>query len=49
MKIALGQMNVVAGRPQRNFDVMKSMILKAKEQGVDLIVFPELCVGGYYL
>ena len=49
MKIAMGQLNVKAGRPLENIAAMKVMIQKAKEDHADLIVFPELCVSGYLL
>ena len=47
MKIALAQMEVVAADPQRNVDNMLSLIEDAKNQNIDLIAFPEMCVGGY--
>jgi NAD+ synthase (glutamine-hydrolysing) len=49
MKIALAQMNVVPGRPDKNFSTMKAMIEKAKGEGADIVALPELCVGGYLL
>lgn len=49
MKIALGQMNVIPGRPHKNLDTMLRMIEAAKCQKVDLIAFPELCISGYLL
>ncbi|MBD1259299.1 NAD(+) synthase [Maribacter polysiphoniae] len=49
LTIALGQMDVVPGRPRLNVDNMLRMIQEAKEQSVDLICFPEMCVGGYLL
>ena len=49
LTIALGQMDVVPGRPRLNVDKMLSMIQEAKERSVDLICFPEMCVGGYLL
>ncbi len=47
MKIALAQMNVIPGRPKKNLETMLRMINEAKQQNVDLIAFPELCVSGY--
>ncbi|BFP41742.1 NAD+ synthase [Flavobacteriaceae bacterium GF1] len=47
--IALGQMEVVPGRPQLNLATMLDMIGEAKQKSVDLICFPEMCVGGYLL
>ncbi len=49
MKVALAQIEVLPGRPNANLETMLSMIDEAKKQGVDLIAFPEMCVGGYLL
>ena len=49
MKIALGQMNIVAGAMTKNIDTMLSMINKAKKEHADLIIFPELCISGSLL
>ena len=49
MKIAMGQMNVIAGNMAKNVENMLSMIQKAKEEKADIIVFGELCVPGYLL
>ena len=49
MKIALGQMNVLAGQMSQNVNKMLDMIEKAKKEQADLIIFPELCVTGYLL
>lgn len=49
MKIALAQMEVIPGKVDYNVHKMLDMIAKAKEDAMDLIVFPELCVSGYIL
>lgn len=49
MKIALAQMEVVPGRPKKNLDTILSMVEEAKQQSVDLVAFPEMCVGGYLI
>lgn len=49
MKIALAQMDVKAGRPKVNVDRMLEMIKEAKNNGADLIAFPEMAVGGYLI
>lgn len=49
MKIALGQMNVIAGSMSKNVDTILSMIKKAKKEQADLIIFPELCISGSLL
>ena len=48
-KIALAQMDVVPGRPKLNLDKMLYMIQEARQKSVDLICFPEMCIGGYLL
>jgi len=49
MKIALAQMDVIPNRPDKNVEKMLSMIDEAKKQKVDLIAFPEMCIGGYFV
>jgi len=49
LKIALGQMEVIPNRPRKNVDTMLHMMDHAREMGVHLIAFPEMCVGGYLL
>lgn len=49
MKIALAQMNVESGKCEVNFNKMKQQIERAKADGVDIIVFPEMCISGYLL
>ena len=47
MKIALAQLDVKVGHPKQNVARMLEMIQEAKNNGVELIAFPELAVGGY--
>jgi NAD+ synthase (glutamine-hydrolysing) len=47
MKIALGQINTKVGDLKRNTDLIIENIEKAKTNGIDLIVFPELSICGY--
>lgn len=47
MKIALGQINTKVGDLKGNTDLIIKNINKAKENGIDLIVFPELAITGY--
>ena len=47
MKIALSQINTKVGDLQRNTDLIIKNINRAKEKGIDLIVFPELAITGY--
>lgn len=49
LKIALGQMRVIPGQPSQNFATLAKMVTDAKQQQVDLIVFPELCITGYLI
>jgi NAD+ synthase (glutamine-hydrolysing) len=49
LKIALGQMRVKAGHIQENVKTMQTMIHDAKQQGADMIVFPEMCISGYMI
>jgi NAD+ synthase (glutamine-hydrolysing) len=47
MKIALAQLNYHIGNFENNISKIKSFINKAKEQGVDIVVFAELAISGY--
>lgn len=49
LKIAIGQMDVIVGSPTKNVAKMAEMIAQAKADGADIIAFPEMCVGGYFL
>ena len=49
MKIALAQMDVKPGQPAKNVKKMLELIQEAKEDNSDIVVFSELCVGGYML
>lgn len=49
LKVALAQMEVVAGQPTKNLETIASFVTRAKSQGADIVVFPELCVGGRFL
>lgn len=47
MRVALGQMEVIPGKPSINGSTMLQMIAQAKEQGAQMIVFSEMCLSGY--
>ncbi|MEM5948874.1 NAD(+) synthase [Spirochaetia bacterium 38H-sp] len=49
MRIALAQMDVTAGNPEKNVEKMIAMMDDARSKGAELVVFPELCVGGYFV
>ena len=48
-RIGLAQMRVRPGRPDRNVARMLEVIAEARQAGLDLVAFPELCVCGYLL
>ena len=47
MKVLIAQINPTVGDLQHNTEKILEGIRKAKEQGADLVVFPELCLSGY--
>lgn len=47
MKIRLAQLNPTIGDISGNFALMREAYEQAAREGVDLLVFPELCVCGY--
>lgn len=47
MKIALSQLNYHIGNFEKNNQKIIDSILKAKDEGAELIVFAELAIGGY--
>ena len=47
MKIALAQINTTVGDVRGNRDRVLNYMQKAKAQGADIAVFPELCLTGY--
>ncbi|WP_028973995.1 NAD(+) synthase [Spirochaeta cellobiosiphila] len=49
MKVALAQLDVKAGDPELNIQNMLNMIEEAKENNADIIAFPEMCIGGYFV
>ncbi len=49
MRIGLAQMDCVLGEVEHNLGTMRDFVRRAREQDVDLLVFPELCVTGYSL
>ena len=49
MKIAMAQLNIRSGQIDFNLDSMKKMVDQAVSDMADIIVFPEMCVGGYLL
>lgn len=49
IKIAVVQMEVVAGRPDINFAKIIRKIKEARENKNDVVIFPEMVVSGYLL
>ena len=49
LKIAIAQMEVTAGHPDENTARMLDMIQEAKDDGANLIIFPEMAIPGYLL
>ena len=47
MKIALAQINVIIGDFEHNTQKMLTAVAKAKSQGADMVIFPELATTGY--
>ncbi|MDP3963431.1 MAG: NAD(+) synthase [bacterium] len=49
LKIGICQMPVTPGRPDINTEYIVREIAAAEKRGVDIVVFPELCVPGYLI
>ncbi|MCE5285523.1 MAG: NAD(+) synthase [Pelosinus sp.] len=49
LKIALGQIEVIPGQPDRNTHNMLDMIAEARRAKAHIIVFPEMAIPGYLL
>ena len=49
INIAIAQIQVIPGRPDLNFKTMQEQVSKAKAQGVQLLLFPEMCLSGYLI
>ena len=49
IKIACGQIEIIAGRPDLNTNKILQIIDQAKKESVDIIVFPEMTVPGYMI
>lgn len=48
IRAASAQFTHKAGAKSANFAVMERFVLQAVERGVDFLVFPEMCVTGYW-
>ncbi|MDR2426840.1 MAG: NAD(+) synthase [Endomicrobium sp.] len=49
MKIALAQINVKLGQIEKNYQKIANTLRLAKEKGVYLVAFPEMCLSGYLM
>lgn len=49
LRLALVQMRVYPGDPQRNAESAIAWLRRAEAEGADLAVFPEMCLPGYLL
>src|ERR1700709_2760933 len=47
LRIALAQVDVSVGDLDGNADIIRSWVAKAREQGADLVAFPEMALTGY--
>ncbi len=47
LRVALGQINAVVGDIKGNIAKMREFYVRALEQQVELLIFPEMCVCGY--
>lgn len=49
MKVRLSQLEVIPGQPQVNLEKILAATRAAVDEGVDLLVFPEMAVPGYLI
>ncbi len=49
LRIAIGQMEVIAGRPDLNSRKMLDMIAEARSKNAQMVIFPEMAVPGYLI
>ncbi|HPU35670.1 MAG TPA: NAD(+) synthase, partial [Bacillota bacterium] len=49
MRLALGQMEVIPGRPDLNTSTILDMVEEARQGGAQMVIFPEMAVPGYLL
>ncbi|MDD4238017.1 MAG: NAD(+) synthase [Desulfotomaculaceae bacterium] len=49
IRIALGQMEVIPGRPDLNSATMLDMIEQARREQAQMVIFPEMAIPGYLL
>jgi NAD+ synthase (glutamine-hydrolysing) len=49
LSVGMAQMEIHPGEPSRNAAAMRDAIAAARGRGIDLLVFPEMCLPGYLL
>ncbi|GAB6181441.1 NAD+ synthase [Desulfotomaculum defluvii] len=49
LKIMIGQIEVIPGRPDLNTITILKIIDEARESKVDMVILPEMCISGYLL
>lgn len=49
LKIALAQIEIIPGRPDMNTKTMLAQIDHARQQQMQMIIFPEMSIPGYFL
>ena len=49
LKIALAQIEIIPGRPDMNTKTMLAQIAHARQQQMQMIIFPEMSIPGYFL
>lgn len=49
LNVAAAQINVLPGQPELNVTKMVEYIDRAKSEGVDVVVFPEMAIPGYFI
>src|SRR5215831_10228378 len=47
LRVGLAQVKASTDEPERNLETHVEMLRRAREQNVDLVVFPELSLSGY--
>lgn len=49
IKIICGQMEIIPGRPDLNYQKISNIIGQAKEKKTDILLLPEMCLPGYLI
>lgn len=49
IKIICGQMEIIPGRPDLNYQKISDIIGQAKEKKADILLLPEMCLPGYLI